>query len=354
MAKSTMRCYQLTEFGEDLAGITRHVPEPTGTEILVEVRGAGVCHSDVHIMDGYQDLGSGKKAYYRDKISLPRTLGHETAGRVVGCGPDAVGVETGSTVLVCPWVGCGVCATCRSGAENMCAAPRFLGLHCDGGFSDFIVVPHPRYIVDLGDIDPIAAAPLACSGVTTYSALKKFAGRLTEGPTVVIGAGGLGLMAIGILAIMGGTGAVVIEPDARRRAAALEAGAIAAVDPASPDASDQVRAAVGQPILSILDLVGSTSSVTNALSLIDRTGRIVVVGLMGGDINLSIPLLPSRAISLQGSYIGSPHELRELVDLVRQNGMPAVPVTRRSLPEASAAIDDLREGRFVGRFVLVP
>jgi propanol-preferring alcohol dehydrogenase len=305
-------------------------------------------------MDGYQDLGSGRRASYGDKITLPLTLGHETAGRVVRAGPDAAGVELGANVLVCSWIGCGQCETCHAGAENMCAQPRFLGLYRNGGFADFILVPDPKYLVDLGDLDPVEAAPLACSGVTTYSALKKLSPELARMPVVIIGAGGLGLMAIGILRMMGGMGAVVIETDPARRAAALAAGAIAAIDPAEADAAQQVGNAVGQPILAILDLVGNTRSVSNALGLVGRMGKIVVVGLMGGDINLPIPMLPSRALTLQGSYIGSPAEVRELVDVVKRHGIPRVPITRRPLSEASDAIEDLRQGRFVGRFVLEP
>ena len=133
-------------------------------------------------------------------------------------------------MLVYPWIGCGVCRVCRDGYENHCMKPRCLGVHCDGGYSDQIVVPHSKYLLPLDGLDPVAVAPYACSGVTTYSALKKLGSVIKEEPVLVIGAGGLGLMCVTILKAMGGKGAVVVDIDEKRRAAALDAGALAAVD----------------------------------------------------------------------------------------------------------------------------
>ena len=160
-------------------------------------------------------------------------------------------------VLVYPWIGCGVCRVCRDGYENLCMKPRCLGVHCDGGYSDQIVVPHSKYLLPLDGLDPVAVAPYACSGVTTYSALKKLGSVIKEEPVLVIGAGGLGLMCVTILKAMGGKGAVVVDIDEKRRAAALEAGALAVVDGAAPDALAQVNAALGGPCWAAIDLVGS-------------------------------------------------------------------------------------------------
>ena len=173
-------------------------------------------------------------------------------------------------------------------------------------------------------------------------------------PVVIIGAGGLGLMALNILGIMGGHGAVVVETDLQRRQAALECGALAAIDPTATDVDQQIRQAVGGPIHFVLDLVGSGETAALGFRLLDRGGKLLVVGLFGGAMSLSVPLLAIRSATIQGSYIGSPTELRELIALVQATRMPQVPLDRRPLDEANRALTDLRAGRVVGRVVLIP
>ena len=135
---------------------------------------AGVCHSDLHLADGYFDLGGGKRMSLQDRgMKLPVTLGHENVGEVVALGPEAKGVKVGDVLLADPWIGCGTCAVCLRGDENLCRAMRSLGVFSDGGYADYMMVPHPRYLFDIGDLAPERAAPLACSGITTFSALKK-------------------------------------------------------------------------------------------------------------------------------------------------------------------------------------
>ncbi|MGM0559685.1 MAG: alcohol dehydrogenase [Pseudomonadota bacterium] len=349
-----MHCRQLTDFGQSLEARTRALPEPKGEEVLLRVTGAGVCHSDLHIVEGGYDLGQGRSLSFRERIRFPLTLGHETAGDVIALGPEARGVAPGDSVLAYPWIGCGHCPVCRAGQENLCLKPDFIGVNRDGGYADHILVPSARYLVDITGLNPARAAPLTCSGLTTYSALRKFGARLETVPTVIMGAGGLGLMALALMQRMGAADAIVVEPDARRRQAALDAGASAALDPNDENAAQAIRKAVDGQLLSVLDLVGSTASLTLALDLLDKGGQVVVVGLMGGDINLSIPYLPMRALSICGSYNGNLSELQALVELVRKTGLPELPVACRPLHEAQAALDDLRSGKVVGRIVLTP
>lgn len=348
-----MRCFHLARFGQPLLAVDCPLPEPTGTQVLLQVLAAGVCHSDLHVQDGQIDLGNGQFASFEARCKLPRTLGHETTGRITAAGPAASGVRLGSTALVYAWIGCGSCHACLQGDENHCADSRFIGVSRDGGFAEHIVVPHPRYLVDLTGIDPVSAAPLACAGLTTYSALKKAGDRLQQ-PIVVIGAGGLGLMALGVLRLMGGRGAVVLDIDPAKRQAALAAGALAAIDPVAPDADAQVRQAVGGPVLFVLDLVGGVATAGQGFRLLDKGGQLLLVGLMGGALNLPLPVLATKAATLQGCYVGNLAELRELVDLVRLHGLPALPLDRRPLESANQALDDLRAGRVVGRVVLLP
>lgn len=349
-----MKCLHLTGFRQDLVQVDKPLPTPAGSEVLLKVLGAGVCHSDVHIWEGGYDLGNNQSMSFEGRVKFPLTLGHESAGQVVAMGPDAEGVRLGDRCLVYSFIGCRACAFCEQGDEHLCTAARFLGVNRDGGYADHIVVPHARYLIDLKGLDPVAAAPLSCSGVTTYSALKKAGPRLTQEPIVIIGAGGLGLMALHVLRLMGAKGAVVVEIDPRKRQAAQDAGAMAAIDPKAVDAEKQIRDAIGSPVYFVLDLVGSGDTAGLGFKLLDRRGKLVVVGLFGGAVSVSVPLLVAKSAVVQGSSIGSLAELRELVAIVQSAGLPAIPLQRRGLQDANAALADLRAGRVVGRVVLVP
>ncbi len=349
-----MKSYRVTEFGTPLALIEVPTPKPSGSEVLLRVKAAGVCHSDLHIWEGGYDLGHGKRMLLKDRgIPLPLTMGHETAGEIVALGPQAEGVKVGEVRLVYPWIGCGKCPVCASGDEHLCAAPRCLGVYCDGGYADHIVVPHPRYLLDLQGLDPVTAAPYACSGLTTYSALRKVADVLEREPILIVGAGGLGLMALSLLRAMGGKGAIVVDIDARKRQAALEAGA-AAVDGAAPDARRQIMQAAGGPVRAAIDLVGSERTSALGFDVLPKGGKLVIVGLFGGAAPWSLPLIPIKAATIQGSYVGSLAELKALLDLVRKKSVPPIPVSRRRLDQAQQSLEDLREGKLVGRAVLTP
>ena len=350
-----MKSYRVTEFGTPLEMIEAPTPKPSGTEVLLRVKAAGVCHSDLHIWEGGYDLGHGKRMSLRDRgIPLPLTMGHETAGEVVASGPQAEGVRPGEVRLVYPWIGCGKCPVCLSGDEQLCATPRCLGVYCDGGYADHIVVPHPRYLLYLDGLDPITAAPYACSGLTTYSALRKVADVLEREPILIIGAGGLGLMALGLLKAMGGKGAIVVDIDERKRKAALDAGAIAAVDGKVPDARRQITQAAGAPVRAAIDLVGSEQTSAIGFDILPKGGKLVIVGLFGGAAPWSLPLIPIKAATIQGSYVGSLAELKALLDLVRRKSVPPIPVSKRPLNQAQQSLEDLRDGKLVGRAVLTP
>ena len=350
-----MRCYCVLHHGQALELVERPIPEPQGTEVLLKVRAAGVCHTDLHLWEGHYDLGGGKKLTLAERgIKPPITLSHEIVGEVVSAGAQAGAVATGRVALVHPWIGCGECAACKRGEENICIKPQSLGVVRPGGFAEYVIVPHPRYLVDIDGLDAAEAAPLACAGVTTYSALKKLGSRIESDPVVVIGAGGLGLMAIEVLKALGGKGAIVVDIDPVKRDAALAAGALQAIDARAPDAVQQIQQATGGGARAVLDLVGATPTVTLAMASAARGGHIVICGLMGGDLTLALPVIPMRPLTLQGSYVGTLQELQELVALVKRTKMAPIPVTRRPLAEANAALQDLHHGRIVGRTVLVP
>jgi len=260
-----MRSFQVADFNAPLKEVEQPTPQPSGTQVLIKVKAAGVCHSDLHIWEGGYDLGHGRKPLsLKDRgVSLPRTMGHETVGEILAFGPDAKadtgGLKVGDVALVYPWLGCGKCETCLAGDENMCLKPASLGVYCDGGYADHMVVPHPKYLLDLKGLDPVTTAPYACSGVTTYSALKKVEFAFNS-PIVIFGAGGLGLMALSLLKALGGKGAIIVDIDPRKREAAEKVGALASVDGNAPDALEQLAKKAGGPIRAVIDLVGNAKT----------------------------------------------------------------------------------------------
>lgn len=350
-----MKSYDVCECGKPLCLMERPTPSPVGTQVLLKVIAAGVCHSDLHIWDGYYELGGGKRLQLLERgIKLPLTMGHENVGEVVAVGPDAKGAKIGERRLAHPWIGCGECGVCKRGDENLCRTPRNLGVFSNGGYADYLMVPHPRYLFDIGNLPPEKAAPLACSGITTYSALKKVGPVLKEEPVVIIGAGGLGLMCLALHKAMGGKGAIVVDIDPVKRDAARKAGAQLVVDGKAPDAAKQIIAATNGGAWAVIDLVGASNTAQLGIDSLIKGGKLIIVGLFGGDITVPTPFFPMRAMAIQGSYVGSLTEMAELLDLVRRTGMPPIPIGTRPLSEVNEALNDLKAGKVTGRVVLTP
>ena len=269
-----MRSYQVVDFGRPLMGADLPDPRPSGHEAVIAVKAVGVCHSDLHIWEGGYDLGAGRRLMLKDRgIALPLTLGHEAAGEILSVGPKVVDRKVGEMCLVYPWIGCGVCRVCRSGYENLCMKPRCIGVHCDGGYSDQLLVPHSKYLLPLDGLDPAATAPFACSGVTTYSALKKLGPAIKEElvacdrrrrpwADVHRHSQGHGRQGRG-----GGRH--------RREAPRCSAGRGRArgVDGSAPDALAKVAAASADPGWAAIDLVGSPATASLAFDCSPRAAR---------------------------------------------------------------------------------
>jgi alcohol dehydrogenase, propanol-preferring len=349
--ESGMRSYKLTQFGAPLREVIESPPAPKGTQVLLRVSACGVCHSDLHVADGYFDLGNGQKLDLAPAVKLPRVLGHEMAGIVEELGPEATGVKVGDRRAVYAWAGCGLCGPCRAGEENLCAKPRNLSIHADGGFSDYVVVEHPRYLVEYESLSASFAATLGCSGLTAFSALKKAAPVDAEHPLLIIGAGGLGLAAVSLCHALYGMGPIVADVDSAKRQAALESGASAVIDPADNEARKSLLADTGG-MFSAIDFVGSEKSVGFGLSALRKGGRLFVVGLFGGSIGVPLATLPLRAVSLAGVFVGTLPEFRELMALAREGKVRPTPIETRTLDTAQQSLDDLRAGRVRGRVVL--
>lgn len=349
-----VRAEQIVAFGRPLERRCYEIPAPVGTEVLVRVTASGLCHSDLHVQDGYFDLGGGKKANFSAALRLPLTPGHEIAGEVAALGPDAEGAAIGDRRIVYPWIGCGRCRFCRRGDEVLCADKASLGIRADGGFADHVLVPHPRYLVAHDGLDAAQACTLACSGVTSLSALKKLPEMTAEDRVLIIGAGGVGLAGIGFAPRLTKARIVVADIAAEKRRAALAAGATEAIDSASADAKDQAKRIAPDGFAGVVDFVGSEASVKFGLDHLGRGGTMILVGLFGGTLPLPLPGIPGRMITLRGSFVGSLAEMREAAILLAESPDSGVPVSTRPLADANAAIDDLRAGRIVGRVVLVP
>ncbi len=348
-----MRAWAVVENGADLQEMEMPTPEPRGAEVLLEVTHCGVCHSDLHIWEGYYDMGGGKRMSLKDRgVVLPLAMGHEIVARVAKLGPDAAGVSVGDVRIVFPWLGCGACDRCLAEEDNMCLTPRSLGIYQNGGYATHVLAPHPRHLIDPGTLDPAVAATYACSGVTVYSAIRKVLPIKPQEPIVLVGAGGLGLNAVHVLRALGHEAIVVVDISAEKRQAALDAGASLAVDGSGEGATDRILEACGGPVLAVIDLVNGSATARFAFAALRKGGKLVQVGLFGGEMTLPLPTMAMRALTVQGSYVGNPKELRELVALAQNGQVQPLPITRLPRSQANAALMRLRDGQVTGRIVL--
>jgi alcohol dehydrogenase/propanol-preferring alcohol dehydrogenase len=348
-----MEAWSVVQNGAPLVRLEKPTPEPTGTEVLVAVTHCGVCHSDLHFWEGFYELGGGKRMQLSERgVTLPRAIGHEILGRVARLGPDAVGVAVGDRRIVYPWLGCGTCRRCRAGEDNLCLSQRSLGVMQDGGFASHVVVPHPRYLVDPGDVDPAVAATFGCSGITVLSAIRKVMPLEPDDPVVLLGAGGLGLAAIAMLRALGHVAIVSVDVSAAKLEAATAAGATAVVDGTVADVAAAIVAAAGGPVLAVIDFVNGSATARAALDALAKGGRMVQVGVFGGELNISLIGLIFRAATIMGNNTGNLAELQEVARLAREGRLAPIPVTTMPKDQANAALMRLREGRVTGRIVL--
>ncbi len=346
--------YCIASYGQPLVIKREKTPVPKGSEVLIEVIGCGLCHSDVHLWEGYFDLGDGNKVDLSRSHTLPFTLGHEIVGRVVNWGDNATGLKTGAAVVIYPWIGCGNCDVCANGQENLCSRPENLGVNNNGGFSTHVIVPHKKYLFTIDDLAPSLAATYACSGLTAFSALKKAAAKVKGSRLLIIGAGGVGLAAINIAQSIIEAEIFVAEIDETKRNAAIKAGADAVINPAEKDASRNLSKRLGGGFPVVIDFVGSEETVRFGFDSLRASGQLIIVGLYGGSIKLSTPIFPLKNITVSGSYVGSLSEMTELMALVKSNSIMPMPIIEKPLHYINDALADLASGDVIGRMVLKP
>jgi D-arabinose 1-dehydrogenase-like Zn-dependent alcohol dehydrogenase len=348
-----MISYDVVEHGQPLQKVVRQTPRPTGTEVLVRITRSGVCHSDLHIWDGFFDLGGGKRFYVKDRGCVPPfTLGHEPFGVVEAVGPRAKGAKVGQRRLVFPWIGCGKCPVCRDGMDNYCLSQRFVGIMKPGAYSTHLLVPHPRYLVDASGVDEAFASTLACSGLTAYSAIGKLPKLSARDWVAVLGCGGLGLVAVSILKAMGIRNLIACDVDETKLAAAKSLGAKNTLDSRVPDAAQRLQQLAGGYLAAAIDFVGMPATHALAYPVLRKGGRYILCGLFGGEITLPLPPLAQRAVAVMGSYVGNLKELKAVVALARRKKLKAMPVATRPADQVNAILEDLKAGKVLGRIVL--
>ncbi len=350
-----MLSYRIIEWGKPLEARGQPTPDPRGTEVLIRIMACGVCHSDLHIWDGYFDMGGGQRVTLAERgVDLPFTMGHEIVGEVAALGPDADGVAVGDKRLVYPWIGCRRCAHCAADHDILCVRPEYLGTRVQGGYSDHVVVPHPKYLIDHTGVPGNLACTYACAGLTAYSALMKVAPLGEDDPYLIIGAGGVGLSAVHIAtAVMKGR-MIVADVDATKRAAARQGGSVETIDNGEDGAVEKLLELTKGGVAAALDFVGAPATSRFGIDALRKGGTHVVVGLYGDAMSIPLPLFPFKLMTVRGSFTGTLDEMRALMKLVKAGKVPPIPIEPRPLAEATRSLTDLRGGRVVGRVVLNP
>ena len=358
-----MKSARITGPNEPLKVIETEALHPKNNQVLVKVKAVGVCHSDLHLWEGGYDLGDGKFMKVTDRgVKYPVTPGHEIVGVVEEFGDSAKGFSKGDQVLVYPWIGCGECPACKVSNENLCDAPKSLGVFQDGGYSDYALIPDSKYLAKLDGVDPDAATSLACSGLTAYTAVKKANVNSPEF-LMIIGAGGLGLMAIQIAKAITKAKIICIDNDDKKFDTAKKMGAdfvvntnvVGSLSSGAGSPMDKIISiSNGKGVDSVIDFVNAPQTVRTALGVIRKRGNIVLVGLFGGSLELSLVTIPLKSITIQGAYTGNYADMVELLDLARKGIINPVISKRYSLDDANSALEDLKARKIVGRAVINP
>ncbi|KAK5062646.1 hypothetical protein LTR84_004719 [Exophiala bonariae] len=351
---ATQHAWAVVEHGKPLQKIEKPIPEPTGTEILIKVTHCGVCHSDLHFHEGFYERGGGKRVYLKDRgATLPRALGHEIIGTVVKLGPNAEQLSLGASRIVYPWTGCQKCRRCEDEDDNLCLAQRNCGVQTDGGYAQYLTVPHAKYLVDYGDLDPAVACTFACSGLTVLSSIQKIMPLRLQDPILLIGAGGLGLAGITLLRALGYEKIISADISLEKREIALETGASAVVDSSGEDPAKAAIEVAGGPIYGVLDFVNNKQTANFAIGALGKGGKMVAIGLAGGEINLSLVDMIFKSVTIVGNITGTPRNLRDVTQLAKEGKLAPVPVTRIPWDQANEALNQLRDGKVSGRLILV-
>jgi alcohol dehydrogenase, propanol-preferring len=351
-----MKAARIVKVNEKLEIQQLETPKPRGSQVLVKVQSSGVCHSDIHLWEGYYEGIGGQPLKTTDRgVNYPLTPGHEVAGIVDALGEQAEGFSKDDKVLVYPWIGEGLCPACRIGEENLCDKPRSLGVYLNGGYAEYVLIPSHKYLVKISDgMDTDASATLSCSALTAYGAVKN-ANLKPDDNVVIVGAGGLGLMAIQLAKAVTGARIIAMDLDDKKLEFAKKEGADTTVNSKNEDpikAIMELTDKMGAD--AVIDFVNASKTVESDMQFLRRRARVVLVGLFGGELKLSLVSMPTRAYKLIGSYTGTISDLIELVSLARRGVIKPVVSNRFKLDQATDALTMLKDGKILGRGVINP
>ncbi|HLA46541.1 MAG TPA: NAD(P)-dependent alcohol dehydrogenase [Thermoplasmata archaeon] len=340
-----MRAARLFEFDKPLRIVEVDIPRlKNPTDVLVRITGAGVCHTDLHIVEGV----------WREKVqtSLPYTLGHENAGVIEQTGEDVTAFRKGEKVILHPVITDGLCRACRIGEDMHCENLVFPGITADGGFAEYIVTSQ-RSLVKLHDLKPEDAAPLADAGLTVIRAVKKAASRTTSGSHVVVqGIGGLGHIGLQLLRCMTNTVVTAVDVAESKLRLAEKLGAHHVVDARNDPVKQVMKITDNKGADVVMDVVGNDQTLANGVKMLRKGGTVIIVGY-GGIANLKAIDMIFAEYSVIGSLVGNWDELRELIELTRQ-GKVKVLTHMGKLDEVNDILERMKKGTFEGRGVVVP
>ena len=345
-----MKAYQVVTNGKPLEEKELETPTPKGQEILLRTISCGVCHSDIHIHDGYFDLGGGAKL--PTPLQEPLTMGHEIFGEVVAIGDAVTDIKLGEKYVAYPWIGCGDCALCNVDKTHYCMNNTNLGVNVGGGYGDHVIVPGAQYLFAAGDTPENLAGSYACRGLTAFSALKKAAPFADDQSLVIISAGGLGLLALKIVRATYGINPIVVDIDDDKLAVAKRLGASDVINSGAEDAAAKLLELTGGGAMSIVDFVGAESTVNFGYQCLARGGTLVVVGLFGGQITIPLPVHILTEKKIVGSYVGSLGEMADLMALVAAGKIDPVEVESRNVSEANRTLEEMKAGKLQGLVAL--
>ena len=351
-----MKAARIVKLNEPLQVQELQTPTPKGTQVLIKVQSEGVCHSDVHVWQGYYEGIDGQPLKTTERgVKYPLTPGHEIAGVVETLGEQAEGFSKDEEVIVYPWIGEGLCPACRMGEENLCDKPRSLGIYTDGGYAEHVLVPSYKYLVKIGDdMDTDISAPLGCAGLTSYGAVKN-AGLKPDENVVIVGTGGLGLMAIQLAKAVTGANIIAMDIDDQKLDVAKKNGANISINSKKEDPVKAVMELTDKlGADAVLDFVNASSTVETDMKFLRRRARLVLVGLFGGELKLGLVSMPTRSYRIIGSYTGTIKDLIELVSLAKRGAIKPVVSNRFKLDQATEALTMLTKGKIIGRGVINP
>jgi propanol-preferring alcohol dehydrogenase len=351
-----MKAARIVKPNESLEVQQLETPKPRGSQVLIRVESSGVCHSDIHLWEGgYEGPGGQLLKTTERGVKYPLTPGHEIAGIVDSLGEEAEGFTKKDKVLVYPWIGEGLCPACRIGQENLCDKPRSLGVYTDGGYAEYVLVPSYKYLLKIDEqMETNASATLSCSALTAYGAVKN-TNLKPDDIVVIVGAGGLGLMAMQLAKAVTGSKVIAMDLDDEKLGAAKKNGADSIINSKKEDPVKAVMELTNKlGADAVIDFVNASKTVEADMQFLRRRAKLVLVGLFGGELKLSLVSMPTRAYRLIGSYTGTLSDMVELVSLARRGVIKPLVSNRFKLDQATEALTMLKEGKIIGRGVINP